>query len=100
MVVVKKDTMRKGSEEKMPDPPDGGWGWVVVFASFMIHVIADGVTYTFGIFYVEFLEYYKESKGTTAWVASIMVGTTYCIGEYFLCLIMLPNSGVTYENAT
>lgn len=80
MVVVKKDSMRKGSEEKMPDPPDGGWGWVVVFASFMIHVIADGVTYTFGIFYVEFLEYYKESKGTTAWVASIMVGTTYCIG--------------------
>lgn len=83
MVVVKKDSMRKASEEhKMPDPPDGGWGWVVVFASFMIHVIADGVTYTFGIFYVEFLEYYKESKGTTAWVASIMVGTTYCIGKF------------------
>ena len=23
----------------MPVPPDGGWGWMVVFASFMIHVI-------------------------------------------------------------
>jgi hypothetical protein len=22
--------------------PDGGWGWVVVFASFMIHFIMDG----------------------------------------------------------
>ncbi|XP_023233486.1 monocarboxylate transporter 12-like isoform X1 [Centruroides sculpturatus] len=61
-------------------PPDGGWGWMVVFSSFMIHVVADGVTYTFGIFYGEFLKYFGESKGTTAWVASIMVGTTFCIG--------------------
>lgn len=22
--------------------PDGGWGWVVVFSSFMIHFIMDG----------------------------------------------------------
>lgn len=29
-------------------PPDGGWGWVIVFASFMIHVVSK---YTLGIFY-------------------------------------------------
>ncbi|PRD24076.1 UNVERIFIED_CONTAM: slc16a12 [Trichonephila clavipes] len=81
MVIVKRDSIKVTTEEAaMPTPPDGGWGWVVVFASFMIHVVADGVTYTFGIFYYEFLKYYGESKGTTAWVASIMVGTTYCIG--------------------
>ncbi|CAN7998519.1 unnamed protein product [Ixodes pacificus] len=64
----------------LAQPPDGGWGWVVVLSSFMIHVIADGVTYTFGIFYLEFLKYFQESKGKTAWIASIMVGTTFCIG--------------------
>lgn len=53
----------------------------VVFASFMIHVIADGVTYTFGIFYVELLKYFGSSKAATAWVASIMTGTTYCVGK-------------------
>lgn len=67
---------------EMPQPPDGGWGWAVVFCSFMIHVIADGVTYTFGIFYMEFLRHFKESKGATSWVASIMVGTTFCVGPF------------------
>ncbi|CAF3992389.1 unnamed protein product [Adineta steineri] len=28
--------------------PDGGWGWIVVFASFMIHFIMDGITYSMG----------------------------------------------------
>ncbi|XP_013779101.1 monocarboxylate transporter 12-like [Limulus polyphemus] len=68
------------SEETTFSPPDGGWGWVVVFSSFMIHVLADGVTYTFGIFYVEFLKYFHENKGVTAWVASIMVGVSFTVG--------------------
>jgi len=28
---------------------DGGWGWVVTFASFMCNLIIDGIAYTFGI---------------------------------------------------
>ncbi|XP_064638129.1 monocarboxylate transporter 12-B-like [Lineus longissimus] len=67
-------------DPNIPVPPDGGWGWVVVFASFMIHVIADGIVYSFGIFYVEFLEYFESGKGDTAWIASLMVGITFVTG--------------------
>lgn len=65
-----------------PKPPDGGWGWIIVLSSFMIHVIADGVTYTFGIFYVELVRYFAQGKGLTAWVPSIMTGVTFGIGEF------------------
>lgn len=75
-----RDDDSDDSEETIFLPPDGGWGWIVVFSSFMIHVIADGVMYTFGIFYVEFLKYFRESKGVTAWIASIMIGVVFTVG--------------------
>lgn len=54
-------------------PPDGGWGWVVCFASFMVNLIADGVTFSFGVLYVELLNYFGEGKGKTAWVGSLFM---------------------------
>ncbi|CAD1473627.1 unnamed protein product [Heterotrigona itama] len=68
------------TKTKQPSPPDGGWGCVIVLASFLIHVIADGVTYSFGVFYLELLYYFEEGKGATAWIASILVGVTLCSG--------------------
>jgi hypothetical protein len=39
--------MTSGSNTKSTVPgaivPDGGWGWMIVFASFMIHFIMDGL---------------------------------------------------------
>ena len=69
-------------DDALPAPPDGGWGWIVVIGSFMIHVIADGIVYSFGIFYMEFLHYYKGGKGETAWVGSLVPGVTLTVGKY------------------
>lgn len=54
-------------------PPDGGWGWVVVFAAFMVNLIADGITFSFGVIFVEFLHYFGEGKSKTAWIGSLFM---------------------------
>ncbi|KAI5698488.1 hypothetical protein M8J75_007623 [Diaphorina citri] len=54
-------------------PPDGGWGWVIVFASFMVNVIADGITFSFGVIFIEFLHYFGEGKSKTAWIGSLFM---------------------------
>eukprot|EP00096_Caligus_rogercresseyi_P014127 TRINITY_DN6655_c0_g1_i1.p1 TRINITY_DN6655_c0_g1~~TRINITY_DN6655_c0_g1_i1.p1 ORF type:complete len:644 (-),score=198.67 TRINITY_DN6655_c0_g1_i1:308-2239(-) len=53
------------------DAPDGGWGWVVVLGSFLVNCIADGVTFSFGILFIELQEEFGLSKALTAWVVSI-----------------------------
>lgn len=57
-------------------PPDGGWGWFVVFASFMIHIIADGITYSFGVFLVELIAKFDADRGAASLIPSILVGVT------------------------
>ncbi len=64
-----------------PIPPDGGWGWVIMFASFICNVIVDGVCFSFGIFYLEFLEYFGESKSKTSWVGSVLNGMYLSMGK-------------------
>ncbi|XP_063362461.1 monocarboxylate transporter 3 isoform X7 [Cydia amplana] len=64
----------------LPPPPDGGYGWVVVFASFMCNLIVDGIAYTFGIFLPELVTYFGEGKGTVAWVGSLLSGVYLAAG--------------------
>lgn len=52
---------------------DGGYGWTVVGASFVAHVIADGCGFSFGVLFAELLDAFGESKGRTAWVGSLFV---------------------------
>lgn len=67
---------------EIPPPPDGGYGWVVVFASFMCNLIVDGIAYTFGIFLPELVTFFGEGKGTVAWVGSLLSGVYLAAGEF------------------
>lgn len=61
-------------------PPDGGWGWVVVAAAFVVNLIADGITFSFGVIFVEFLNYFGENRGKTAWIGSLFMATPLLSG--------------------
>ncbi|XP_028650492.1 monocarboxylate transporter 14-like [Erpetoichthys calabaricus] len=59
---------------------DGGWAWMIVFASFIIHVLIMGSQMALGILYVEWLDEFKESRGLTAWIGSLAIGITLIVG--------------------
>ena len=55
-------------------PPDGGWGWVIVAASFMCNAIVDGFIFSFGILLLLLINEFGQSKSKTAWIGSILSG--------------------------
>lgn len=67
-------------EEDNPRIPDGGWGWMVVFASLIMSMIADGISLSFGLLYVEFLYEFKASKSTTSWIGSLFMAVPLITG--------------------
>lgn len=68
-------------------PPDGGWGWVVVFGAF----ISIGFSYAFPkaitVFFKEIQEIFHTSYSEIAWISSIMLAVMYAGGKTFLKLI-------------
>jgi MFS family permease len=67
-------------EEKSNKIPDGGWGWVVVLASLIISMIADGISFSFGLLYIQFLEHFGESKSMTSWIGSLFMAVPLLSG--------------------
>ena len=62
------------------DPPDGGWAWVMTFSAFIVGVILDGISFSFGILFIPLLAHFEESKSLTSWIISVLNGTYLCIG--------------------
>lgn len=72
---------------KKPKIPDGGWGWVVVFSSLIISTIADGISFSFGLLYVQFLNHFEESKSKTAWIGSLFMAVPLLSGPVGSALV-------------
>ncbi|XP_065085214.1 uncharacterized protein Sln [Ochlerotatus camptorhynchus] len=80
----KKVSTETSSEDGEDGPPDGGYGWVIVFGAFCVQFWVAGLVKSYGVLYVEILENFPGSSATTAsWIPAILSA---------LCLALAPVS--------
>eukprot|EP00794_Sanderia_malayensis_P011335 gene11335-12521_t len=67
-------------KDRLKTHPDGGYGWLVVFSAFSIQFITVGLQNSSGTIFPALIKAYGESKGETAWVASLGIGVMFLCG--------------------
>ncbi|XP_028331394.1 solute carrier family 16 member 6a [Gouania willdenowi] len=53
--------------------PDGGWGWVIAVAFFLVEAFTYGTIKIFGIFLQDLMEEFTETNSRVSWIVSICV---------------------------
>ncbi|XP_067631591.1 uncharacterized protein chk [Eurosta solidaginis] len=82
------DSIDSGStDKKKPEIPDGGYGWVVVLSSLVVSLIADGLSFSFGLINSELLHYFGESPSKTAWISSLFFSVPLLMGPIWSNLV-------------
>ena len=70
----------------VPDHLDGGWGWMVVLGSFISHLILGGIHYSFGVYIVQFIDYFRVGRGVTGWIGSLLSSVCFLSGNLHILI--------------
>lgn len=71
----------------LPPIPDGGWGWVVVAAAFLVSARADGLAVSFGLLHEEFTAYFETTQSKTSLIGSLFIATPLLAGPVMSALV-------------
>ena len=63
-------------------PPDGGWGWVIVAASFFCNLVVDGIIFSFGMLLGDIGRAFDVSKAEVSFVGSLLAGFYLMVGKW------------------
>eukprot|EP00058_Branchiostoma_floridae_P016170 XP_002601658.1 hypothetical protein BRAFLDRAFT_124302 [Branchiostoma floridae] len=78
-----KETTSDSPGEIPAAAPDGGWGWMIVLAAFIVETCLGGFARAVGVFFVEFVDAFDVGSADISWSISIMCGITFCGGLGF-----------------
>jgi len=65
-----------------PQAPDGGWGWVVAVAFFVVGAFTYGNIKIFGIYLQDLMDEFGETNSRVSWIVSICVFVMTFNGEF------------------
>ncbi|XP_045771763.1 uncharacterized protein LOC123871824 [Maniola jurtina] len=74
-------------QDQEPQIPDGGWGWVVVAASFLIATVADGLAFSYGLLQTKFVEHFETSEAKTSLIGSLFISVPLIAGPIMSALV-------------
>jgi len=61
-------------------PPNGGWAWVVMLASFVVNGISWGITKTLGVYFVEIKNEFEVTNTAVSWLINILLSLAMLSG--------------------
>ncbi|RVE42585.1 hypothetical protein evm_012754 [Chilo suppressalis] len=72
---------------KLPPIPDGGYGWVVVVAAFLVCACADGLGFSYGLLQEEFAAYFEGNQSKISLIGSLFIATPLLAGPIMSALV-------------
>ena len=75
--------------------PDGGYGWVVCTAVFMISMVTDGIVSCYGVIMPDIIRTFQCSSSAAAFIGALQSGITYFIA--MLTAAMANKVGCRYD---
>ena len=70
-----------GRDVYLNHPPNGGWGWVVMVASFFILGNAFGISKSLGIYFLDIKYEFDVTNSATSWISSLFLGAIGMAGR-------------------
>ncbi|XP_077989308.1 monocarboxylate transporter 13-like [Glandiceps talaboti] len=72
---------KRNSDEKnqreLAEPPDGGWGWVVMTSAFVVTLIMRGSEAAMAVVYVKFLDVFGAGGAVTSGIVSVFTAANF-----------------------